>query len=270
MLGYRHAFHAGNHADVLKHVALAATLARLVEKPRPLLYLETHAGAGRYDLASEQARKTGEAASGVERIWQAQDAPAAVARYLKCIHAENRDGELRWYPGSPAIAARLLRGEDRMALYELHPDDCARLGAAPPAHRRVQIEQSDGLAGLRARLPPLERRALVMIDPSYELDRDYQDVPRALEDALKRFATGVYLLWYPVLAGAPVERMLRAVERAAPGSPLRIQLEPRAAGSARGLTGGGVLVINPPWKLDRDLADAVDWLRPRLAAQGTP
>ncbi|MBU1080331.1 MAG: 23S rRNA (adenine(2030)-N(6))-methyltransferase RlmJ, partial [Spirochaetes bacterium] len=196
MLSYRHGFHAGNYADVLKHVALVDCLSRLVRKDTPLLYVDTHAGAGSYRLREGYAAQNEEWSGGIERLLEAAKAeapPPAVASYLSMMtRVDSPDGRVDDYPGSPLIAARLLRPQDRLALFELHPSDYAPLASLFDDDGRVAARKADGFAGLRTLLPPPSRRALVLIDPSYELGADYDLVVATVAEALRRFATGVY------------------------------------------------------------------------------
>jgi 23S rRNA (adenine2030-N6)-methyltransferase len=263
MLSYRHAFHVGNHGDVLKHAVLARTLAYLAEKEAPLLYLDTHAGAGSYDLRHDMARRTGEAAQGIGRLWEEQAPPALLQPYWAALRTYNK-GALRYYPGSPLIARQLLRPTDRAICYELHPTDYPLLAIALGNDRRFHVLREDGLNGLPAHLPPRERRGLILLDPSYERDVDYRTVPSALQDALRRFPIGVYLVWYPLLNHAPVIRMLKTISALAGSKILRIELALAPPGHAPGLTGSGMLLINPPWVLDAELREALPWLVQRL------
>ena len=262
MLSYRHGFHAGNFADVLKHGVLAWVLDYLNRKPKPYLFLETHAGAGSYDLTSAAAQRTGEYRAGIGRLWPAATLPptaaAPLAPYLRAVSAANPEGVLARYPGSPAIAAGLLREGDRMHLAELHPTDHAALADGFAGQRRVQVVQQDGLALVKAALPPPERRGLVLIDPSYEVKDDYRAVAQALTGARRRWATGIYIVWYPLLPGAPAQALLGAL---ADGEWLRAELETAPPAGDRGMYGCGLAVVNPPW----GLAPALEALLPALA-----
>ena len=201
MLSYRHAFHAGNHADVLKHLILLQIAEYMGEKPAPFWIIDTHAGAGRYALESAHASKLGEYRDGVGRLWDRKGLPPAAVDYLEFVKMLNPDGQLRHYPGSPWLASQMLRESDRLRLYELHSTDVKLLQECfRGAGRQVTITAGDGFAGLKAILPPPTRRALVLIDPSYETRDDYANVVKGLQEALKRFATGTYALWYPMLS----------------------------------------------------------------------
>jgi 23S rRNA (adenine2030-N6)-methyltransferase len=264
MLSYRHAYHAGNHADVLKHLLQVLALQYLVLKEgKPLCYIDTHAGAGQYDLRNAFAQKNREYATGIARLWSRDDLPAPLAAYVDVIRAGNTTGELRYYPGSPSIAASILHANHRLQLYELHPDDAARLDRWAARDRRVRMQKEDGFAALGAILPPPEKRALVMIDPPYEIKTDYAKTVAALRLALKKFATGVYVLWYPLLARAEVGTLVKKLE-ALPVKSLLVELPVAAAG--QGMYGSGIFVINPPWVLEEQLRHCLPYLHDALAS----
>jgi 23S rRNA (adenine2030-N6)-methyltransferase len=267
MLSYRHGFHAGNAGDVLKHAALAAVLSLLTRKDKPLCYLESHAGAGRYDLADARARKTSEHRAGIGRLWDRDDAPAVLEPYLRAVHAENPDGVLRRYPGSPAVAAALLRPDDRLVLMELNANDGETLRAAFRDDRRVAMHRRDGYEGLLALVPPRERRGLALLDPSYEVESDYADVVTTVAAAHARWPGGCYAIWYPLL-----ERPLsRRLERALVGTGLRRILCGEVTIDRRdgpGMKGAGMLWVAPPYTLDAALREVLPWLARTLAADG--
>ena len=265
MLSYRHAFHAGNFADVLKHVVLIRLLAWLVRKEAPLLYLDTHAGAGEYDLRSAQAGQTGEFRDGIGRLWQATGLPSPLEEYVGLVRAFNGDGELRRYPGSPRIAQRMLRRQDRLELCELHTSDFATLEDLFRGDRRVRCHADDGFRVAMARLPPRERRGLVFIDPSYEVKDDYQRAIDALCAMNRRFATGVYALWYPMVDRRSTESLKSALEASGLRDVLEIELSLDTPGRTRGMTGCGLFVVNPPWTLATEMKAALDELTRRLA-----
>ena len=198
-MNYRHAFHAGNHADVLKHVVLLALLEALERKATPYFVLDTHAGRGRYLLQSEQASKTGEAQTGIFRLFVLHGLPALLQRYLKRIQADNPVGALIAYPGSPLITAQFLRADDRLVACELQPEEAHALTTLFDHDRRVTVRQSDGYAAIKAMLPPKERRGLVLIDPPYEAqDEEFAVILAALKEGLARWPTGIYAIWYPI------------------------------------------------------------------------
>jgi 23S rRNA (adenine2030-N6)-methyltransferase len=267
MLSYRHAFHAGNHADVLKHLVEMLVLQYLVQKEgKPLRYIDTHAGEGGYDLRRSFARKNREFATGIAQIWQREDLPPALQDYVDLVRSFNSSDKLQHYPGSPAIAAHILGATHRLQLFELHPDDADCLRQWSATDRRVSVAQEDGFAALKAILPPLEKRALVMIDPPYEVKTDYAKVVATLQQACKKFATGVYALWYPLLAREEVPLLVKKLE-ALPVKSLLVELSVRPA-AAGGMTGSGMFVINPPWLLQQQLEVCLPWLQSVLAEPG--
>jgi 23S rRNA (adenine2030-N6)-methyltransferase len=265
MLSYRHAFHAGNHADVLKHSTLVLTLDYLLRKEKPLAYIDTHAGAGAYRLQSAEARKTGEFEQGIARLWRCEGLPAPLRGYIDSVAAFNGSGELVRYPGSPRFAAHWLRPQDRLWLHEMHPRDVELLRDLFRGDRRVRIDQADGFAALKAQLPPVSRRALVLIDPPYEIKEDYRRVLDSLREAHRRFATGTYLVWYPLLDQAEAKRLPAQLERLKLGPWLRAELQ-IAPDDRPGLYGSGMFVINPPWPLADQLRETLPWLSERLGA----
>ncbi len=270
MLAYRHAFHAGMHADVLKHLVLAQVLKYLGEKDKPYTYLDTHAGAGQYALTGSLANKTGEYRHGIARLWGRTDLPPAVAGYVALVRRFNGGAKLQRYPGSPAFALMLRRAQDRLRLYELHPTDHRLLAEAFGRETQTQVSRGDGFAALKAELPPPSRRGLVLIDPSYEIKTDYSKVANALRESLTRFAAGVVMIWYPQLltrdsAHLPVRLRAIADEHAPRGwlhASLTLQ-PPDAHGF--GLVGSGVFVANPPFVLHEALKSSLPFLVKVLA-----
>jgi 23S rRNA (adenine2030-N6)-methyltransferase len=290
MFSYRHGFHAGNHADVLKHTMLIAILKHLTQKDTALVVVDTHAGAGLYRLDGDYAGTSGESADGVVKLFAAlapanpamaaikiDDVAPVIQDYLETIASFNPDGKLKVYPGSPFIVQSLLRTQarDKLKLFEMHPTDSKALAAniaQLAAGRQVAVARQDGFEGVKAFLPPPSRRALVLIDPSYEIKSDYQKVAASIQDSLKRFATGTYVVWYPVIprpeahdlpkrlktlatqAGKPWLHATLAIgqadDRNVPGEPERGQ----------GLTASGIFVINPPHSLKPALAAALPQL----------
>jgi 23S rRNA (adenine2030-N6)-methyltransferase len=271
MFSYRHAFHAGNHADVLKHVVLVHVLRHLAAKDTPFWVVDTHAGAGLYALDGEWATKRSEFADGIGRLWTREDAPSAVADYLAVVRALNPDGSLRHYPGSPFIALPHLRARDRLRLFELHVNEvevlAANLDAAGrDAARRTLVTRADGFSGLRALLPPPPRRGLILIDPSYEDKRDYARVVDALREALARFATGCYAIWYPQVQRAEPAELVRRLSRLPDLRWLHAGLAVRTpSADGLGLHGSGMFVVNPPWTLAAALRESLPWLASTLA-----
>lgn len=259
MFSYRHAFHAGNHADVLKHTALIAVLEHLTEKDAALVVVDTHAGAGLYRLDGDYAEKSGEAADGILRLkGQAALAPALQA-YRDLVAAFNAKGSLKVYPGSPFIIQRLLREHDRLKLFEMHPTDARSLDgnvAQLEAGRQVAVFREDGFEGMKKFIPPPSRRALVLCDPSYEIKSDYTKVANAMADALKRFATGTYMVWYPIIPrpeAHDLPRKLKTLATKAGKSWLNASLTVKSGKNATGLPASGIFVINPPHTLKATL-----------------
>ncbi|MEA1063037.1 23S rRNA (adenine(2030)-N(6))-methyltransferase RlmJ [Apirhabdus apintestini] len=269
MLSYRHSFHAGNHADVLKHTVQSLIIEALKEKEKPFLYMDTHAGAGRYQLTSPHAERTGEYLEGIARIWQQDDTPAELEPYLSAVAAYNRQSQLLYYPGSPLIARHLLRPHDKLQLTELHSSDFPLLRAEFQKDERARIERADGYQQLKAKLPPPSRRGLILIDPPYEMKTDYQAVADGIHEGYKRFATGVYALWYPVVMRQQIKRTLHALEATGIRRILQIELAVRPDSDRRGMTASGMIVINPPWKLEQQMANVLPWLHRKLVPTGT-
>ena len=262
MLSYRHAFHAGNHADVLKHLILVQLARYLGRKDKAFWYVDTHAGAGSYVLDSAQASKLHEYREGIARLWGRQDLPPALAEYLDLLRVINPGGALKVYPGSPDLALATLRVQDRLRLFELHSRDVLHLRKRFEAEgTRVIVEHSDGFAGLKAVLPPPPRRALVLIDPAYEEKHDYERVVQALKDSLQRFPGGTYQLWYPQLTRLEAHDLPGRLKRLPASNWLHVTLRVRTpAADGFGMHGSGVFVINPPWTLQASLEEAMPWL----------
>jgi 23S rRNA (adenine2030-N6)-methyltransferase len=266
MLSYRHAFHAGNHADVLKHAVLIQLLGYLTQKDKPLWYVDTHAGAAGYSLEEAWAQKKSEFETGIGRLWKAgsslRNTPRLVAAYLELVHALNPDGKLRAYPGSAQVAMQLLREQDRLRLFELHSTESRGLKQAfAKDGPRVLVQAGDGFDGLKSVLPPPSRRGLVLMDPSYEDKRDYARARSALEDALQRFATGVYALWYPIVQRRESEQFPASLKRLQKKDWLHVALTVKApSADGFGLHGSGLFILNPPWALPGLLAEAMPYL----------
>lgn len=269
MLSYRHSYHAGNHADVLKHTVQSLIISALKEKDKPFLYLDTHAGAGRYLLNSEQAERTGEYHEGIARIWQQPDTPAELAPYLQAVRALNPSGQLKYYPGSPLIARHLLRQQDQLQLTELHPSDFPLLRSEFQKDVRALLTRADGYQQLKAKLPPTSRRGFILIDPPYELKSDYQAVVQGIDQGYKRFATGTYALWYPVVLRQQIKRMISDLQNTGIRRILQIELAVRPDSDQRGMTASGMIVVNPPWKLAEQMTTVLPWLHKKLVLPGT-
>ena len=270
MFSYRHIFHAGNHADVFKHIVLHQTLLYFRQKETPFYYIDTHAGAGAYVLDGSLAKKSGEAKDGIFRLLEAGSLSQAAADYLQLVKAINPGGKLVTYPGSPYIAELLLRGQDRLRLFEMHPTDSqvleknVRLWSGmksiprPERGKRIIIAKKDGFSSLKPLLPPPSRRAVVLIDPSYEVKQDYLRVVETLADALKRFPTGTYLIWYPVLQRMESRRLAGQLKKISNREWLHLTFRiasPVPDGS--GFVASGMFIINPPWKLKAQLEESL-------------
>ena len=270
MFSYRHGFHAGNHADVLKHAVLVQMLAYLTVKDTPLWVVDTHAGAGAYSLDSPFAQKKGEFRDGIGRLWGQSALPPALSEYVHQVKKNNPDGALRGYPGSSQIALQMLRKQDRLQLFELHTTESRVLQQHfSSAKRRVSVQAADGFAGLRAVLPPASRRGLVLIDPSYEDKEDYRKVVAAMRDALQRFATGVYAVWYPRVQRQESQDLPGQLKQLAQGDWLHAWLRVMTpAQDGLGLHGSGMFVFNPPWKLEDALRGAMPVLAKLLGQDG--
>ncbi|MGB3916946.1 23S rRNA (adenine(2030)-N(6))-methyltransferase RlmJ [Thiothrix litoralis] len=265
MLSYRHAFHAGNHADVIKHLVLVLTLDYYQRKDKPFWYIDTHAGSGLYRLSSAESQKTREFAHGIQTLWNASDLPDELLPYVNLIRSLNPPPSLDYYPGSPWLAAQLLRKQDQLRLFELHPNDFSALDNNLGHDKRIQISKQDGLKGLLGLLPPITRRAVTLIDPSYELKTDYSDVVTTLAKAYQRFATGTYLLWYPVIERQRVKQMIQGLQQTGIAGILQIEFCPVADSAGLGMSGSGLFVINPPWLLAKQMQTLLPWLHQKMA-----
>lgn len=266
MLSYRHGYHAGNHGDVLKHWVLVLCLEYLKQKDKPFFYIDTHAGSGMYSLTSPFARKTGESDGGIAKLWQASSWPAEMSAYRDVVASFNKKGKLVRYPGSPAIAAALAREDDRLRLIEMHGSDLSALQKLFDRDRRVNVVDGDGFVDVKGMLPPATRRGVVLIDPSYEIKSDYGKVIKSVNDGLKRFATGQYLIWYPLINSVSAQRFSEQLQKLPCGSWLDVQLAVSRPPQGHGMYGSGMFVVNPPWMLRQQLEAALPDVT-RLLAQ---
>lgn len=274
MFSYRHAFHAGSHADVLKHSILVQMLQYLRQKEKPFWYFDTHAGAGLYALDSDWAVKTGEFTTGIEKLWDRTDLPPLLAAYVEQVRGFNPDGKLAAYPGSPWLALQMLGERDRLRLFEWHGSEVEilhdNLRRRPRAEaRRTMIYAADGFAGLKALLPPPTRRGIVLIDPSYEDKKDYRHVMTTVQEGLERFATGTYAVWYPLIQRREAQQLPEKLARLPVKSWLNATLTVGPENlTGLGLHGSGMFIINPPYTLQNDLKTALPWLARNLGYDG--
>ena len=273
MLSYRHAFHAGNHADVLKHFVFALTLNYFNQKEKSYWVIDTHAGAGMYALASDFAQKNAEYQTGIARLLAAEHLPEPLENFVKIINSFNKNNSLEFYPGSPKVAEGFLRADDKLRLFELHPSDYKLLAENFSGQnlrlRQTKIDMQDGFAGIKACLPPPSKRALVLIDPPYELKDDYQRVVDCIKDSLKRFATGTYLIWYPLLQRPEPAQMIEKLSHLSQNW-LHVSMsihEP--SGDGYGMHGSGMFIINPPFILPKILEEAMPVLTQLLSLDET-
>jgi len=262
-MNYRHVYHAGNFADVFKHVVLSHLLMSLHRKESPFFYLDTHAGSGRYDLRSTAAQQTGEYREGIQRLWPF-DGTAGLSDYMKAVQSLNTSGALHFYPGSPWLARFFLRPQDRAMLLELHPDECLALKHQFSADQLVTVLEQDGYLGLKAHLPPKERRGLVFIDPPYEAADEFEKAVDGLRMAHARWSTGLYALWYPIKNRLDVSRFHRVLVASGIRKILLAEFSPFREDTVFRLNGCGMIVINPPWKLDETLQTLLPVLQKKL------
>ena len=268
-MNYRHAFHAGNFADVHKHSVLARILVHLRRKPAAFRVIDTHAGAGRYDLLAPEPSRSGEWHDGIERVWEARrqlyGPDALLAPYLAAVVALNPDGRLRIYPGSPLIVKYLLRPQDRLIACEIEPRSAAALAAALRGDARAKAVAIDGWTALGAYVPPKERRGLVLIDPPFEDGADFMHLSSALAAAYRKWPTGIYLMWYPIKDRAAPDALARRLQKLALPNVLRCELTLGPPRAEAGLVGSGLIVVNPPFTLEPDLRIFMPALRAALS-----
>ncbi len=277
MFSYRHAFHAGSHADILKHLVMIHLVEYLQEKPGALTIVDTHAGAGIYSLIDGFAKVSNEADQGIHRLAKFSETHSVspgIANYLECIRAENTADEVTIYPGSPFILARLLRTQDRLKLFELHPKEIDILRhniSQLKQSKQIDIYAEDSFARLKGLMPPPSRRGLVLIDPSYEDKQDYRYLEATMEEALHRLATGCYAIWYPCLSrreSAALPDHMKKIAATYKRSWLQVELRVENAPKERRLQASGMLIINPPWTLEKQLAESMPILVKALGQDG--
>ena len=259
MLSYRHSYHAGNFADLIKHIVLVEILDHMLQKDTPFEVIDTHSGAGLYDLRSSHAEKLQEHTNGIRKLNPA-DFPELV-RYFAAINAVNESDTINFYPGSPLIAKHFLRSGDRAWLFELHPQDYELLCNTMGTNKKIRVSCEDGLKGMLALLPPLSRRGVVFIDPSYEVKAEYDHVFESVVKAYKKFATGIYAIWYPVVDRPRIDSLESQFILSGIKNIQRFELGLTADSDVRGMTSAGLFVINPPWKLFEKMSKVL----PKLA-----
>lgn len=268
-MNYRHIYHAGNFADVLKHAVLARLIVYLQQKDKAFRLLDTHAGIGLYDLSSEEAQKTGEWRDGIGKLLDA-DLPAPVATilapYLDAVRSLNPGGEITLYPGSPKLARMLFRPQDRLSAMELHPDDSRRLARLFEGDYQVRVTELDGWLALGAHLPPKEKRGIVLVDPPFEEEGEYDRLIEGLSRAWRRFPGGVYCLWYPIKKGAPIADFHEGLKALEIPKMLCAELSVKSDRDTTGLSGTGLIIVNPPFTLKDELHAALPELK-RVMAQ---
>jgi 23S rRNA (adenine2030-N6)-methyltransferase len=261
-MNYRHAYHAGNFADVFKHIIVVALTQSLLQKDKPFCFLDTHAGVGHYDLLSGSAQKGKEYLGGIAKIMQQENPPQLVKDYIDCVKKSNTlaPDTLQYYPGSPSIVRQFLRANDRMVLTELHEDDYLALRRVFPHDKKVGVHHQDGYQALKAFLPPPERRGFVLIDPPYEKPDEINDVVTALGAAVTRWDTGIFALWYPIKESRSIVRFHRALKLKIGRPMLAIELNIYPDNLGTKLNGNGVIIVNPPWQLEAEIKAILPWL----------
>jgi len=271
-MNYRHAFHAGNFGDVLKHVVLMMLVEHLKKKPAPFLYVDTHAGRGRYDLSEAESQRSGEYKGGIGRLLEIPEAALSpeLAAYVRLVRecAGAGHSAITAYPGSPLLVARLRRPTDRMVLAETHAKEAQALRGVLGRGRLVSVLETDGYTTLKAQLPPRENRGLVLIDPPYESDQEFDRILAALETAYERWPTGMYCIWYPLTERAGPQRFRRNLERSGIRKVLDATLSVLPDDAAIGMRGAGLVIVNPPWLLDERLAELLPDLHRLLVPDG--
>jgi len=270
MLSYRHAFHAGNFADVLKHSVLTLTLDYMTRKEKAFSYIDSHAGAGMYQLYDDYAQKTGEYKNGIEKILNANDIPDELNDYVELIQSinvqETSSKTLSLYPGSPGIAKQILRRQDNAHLFDLHPTDFNLLNEFTQRWKKSFVKQADGYQGVLAVVPPPSRRAVVLIDPPYELKDDYPKAVNTIVKAYQKFATGTYILWYPVVTRTLIDQMEQNFKNSTIKNVLQVEFCLTADSDEYGMTGTGLFIVNPPWQLATQLATILPFMKKTLGS----
>lgn len=260
LLSYQHGYHAGVFADVIKHLVLSRILTYVTQKDKPLLYLDTHAGCGLYDLQGKKAMKNQEFSNGISEIWlKRQHLSPEFSPFLSALEHWNADGHLRYYPGSPALAIHLLRKQDRLFLCEKHPSEYEHLHSFSRRYPRVHCAHSDGYERLVACLPPPEQRGVIMIDPSYEIKDEYALVPQKVQMAIRKFSQGIYCIWYPIIDNMLPKKLLQGLAALPVSRSLRVEFQLNSQ-PPLGMDGCGLYIINQPFTLEHELRVICDEL----------
>lgn len=267
MLSYQHGFHAGNFADVHKHSTLTALLSALNRKAKPWSYLESHAGAAMYELGSEASQKTGEYKQGIKAVWSANGLPESLLRYQQLVQGVN-EGQLEHYPGSPVIAMDMSRETDKLAVMELHPTEFQKLKAFFSREKQIAVHHRDGYEGVLSLLPPKPNRGVVLIDPAFEVKAEYQQAASHLIKMQSKWPNGSFALWYPVLAAGRHIEMLETLVSSGIRKIYRSEYYAKPDSSAR-MYGSGMLLINPPWKVDESIQEVTHWMFKNLSEKGS-
>ena len=273
LLSYRHAFHAGNFADVLKHAVLTNVLEYMTRKDKGFTYIDSHSGAGMYKVTEEYAQKTGEYKQGIAKLINNNDIPESLTDYIELIKSLNTNSDnkedLEFYPGSPAVAKTFSRRQDSAHLFELHSTDIEYLNQFCERWNKSHVKQSDGYEGLLSLVPPPNRRGIVLIDPPYELKEDYPKAVKTIINAYKKFATGTYILWYPVVKRELVEQMKANFMKSNVKNVLQVEFCMQADTEEYGMTGTGLFIVNPPWLLTQQLEEILPYLKNKLGNDQT-
>jgi 23S rRNA (adenine2030-N6)-methyltransferase len=273
LLSYRHAFHAGNFADVLKHSVLTLVLEYMVRKDKGFTYIDSHSGAGMYSLNDEYAQKTGEYKDGIAKILNAvsdENFPEALTPYVELLQQLNAENsELEIYPGSPGIAKKLMRRQDSAHLFELHPTDIQHLTEFCTRWNKSHVKQSDGYQGVLGLVPPPSRRGVVLIDPPYELKEDYAKAVKTIVKAYKKFNSGTYILWYPVVTRERIHAMEKDFTRSEVKNLLQVEFCLQADSDEYGMTGTGLFIVNAPWQLKKQLEEILPFMKATLGQAET-
>jgi len=275
LLSYRHAFHAGNFADVLKHSVLTLVLDYMTRKEKGFHYIDSHSGAGMYQLEDEYAQKTGEYKEGIAKLINEANIPEPLQPYIYLIkelnpsNTNSETNDLTLYPGSPGIAKRFMRRQDSTHLFELHPTDIEHLNDFCYRWKKVFVKQNDGYQGVLGLVPPPSRRGVVLIDPPYELKEDYNKAVKTIIKAYAKFATGTYILWYPVVKRELVEQMRYTFSKSAVKNVLQVEFCLENDTDEYGMTGTGLFIVNPPWQLTEQLEEILPFMKSKLGTDNT-